>query len=173
MINVFFRCILGVPPLMLILLPVVSPACEERNLTTILIHYQNVIHSDFKYLEEMLMNSVNNSCCTPQNQEDLCNENKELDSIFTMSCSALRLCKKGVRKHIRHSVRTACETMNTALKCTCVPEVMFRSRKGDGRKPKGHRSSCSVNLCKLKEIIFALNSCWQKLYARVSEDIQL
>ncbi|XP_043545044.1 uncharacterized protein LOC122549378 isoform X3 [Chiloscyllium plagiosum] len=67
--RVFFRCILGIPPLMILLIPNIALPCKNKNLnmTEVMNDFQNVIFQDLQHLLELLATkSNNNNCRKPQ-----------------------------------------------------------------------------------------------------------
>ncbi|XP_029447381.1 interleukin-7 isoform X5 [Rhinatrema bivittatum] len=65
------RYIFAIPSLMLVLLPIASPVCERRNMTTIRAQYMNVIGVDIKHVENISERQFGKKCCKDEEHKNL------------------------------------------------------------------------------------------------------
>ncbi|XP_048452260.1 uncharacterized protein LOC109937090 isoform X2 [Rhincodon typus] len=122
MTNVFFRCILGIPPLMILLIPNIALPCKNRNLnmTEVMNDFQYVIFQDVQNLLGLLATkSSNNNCRKPQRSKPFsCLDGKEIHSVHRLTCSVLYISKQNNFDFNQEIIILSKRTEKT-LKCSC------------------------------------------------------
>ncbi|XP_069477346.1 interleukin-7 [Ambystoma mexicanum] len=163
MLNVFFRYIFGIPPLMLVLLPVGSPTCENRSMMKIKEDYKNVLF--LKVQEVMTMSSryPNEACCKTDKPEErrkyLCNETMEINSLSKMGCALQHLANRTkLTNDFKCGLISLSHQTEEMLSCHCEHKVA----KCEGRFIK-KRTRCNQKLCVIKKTISSFKSCWEQL----------
>ncbi|XP_043545043.1 uncharacterized protein LOC122549378 isoform X2 [Chiloscyllium plagiosum] len=120
--RVFFRCILGIPPLMILLIPNIALPCKNKNLnmTEVMNDFQNVIFQDLQHLLELLATkSNNNNCRKPQKSNPFpCLNGKEIPSVHRLTCSVLYISKQYNFDFNQEIIILSKRTEKT-LRCSC------------------------------------------------------
>ncbi|XP_029447378.1 interleukin-7 isoform X2 [Rhinatrema bivittatum] len=169
------RYIFAIPSLMLVLLPIASPVCERRNMTTIRAQYMNVIGVDIKHVENISERQFGKKCCKDEEHKNLsmrylCNVTMEIKSLCQMGCDLQNQVKEAkINKSFRCKIYRLSDNMKYALGCNCVKAG---ERCNGIHRETSSKKKCSQSLCELKKAISGLRSCWNKL-ADISENITL
>ncbi|XP_060680136.1 uncharacterized protein LOC132815306 [Hemiscyllium ocellatum] len=171
MSNVFFRCILGIPPLMILLIPNVALPCKNKNLnmTEVINDFQYVIFQDLQHLLELLATkSNNNNCRKPQKSKPFpCLNGKEIPSVHRLTCSVLYISKQYNFDFNQEIIILSKRTEKT-LRCSC--DHQKKNRKNHNRKPNissiinGKTKCPTKKLLRIKEKISDINLCWKKIF---------
>ncbi|XP_078072483.1 uncharacterized protein LOC144495824 isoform X2 [Mustelus asterias] len=168
--DVFFRCILGIPSLMILLIPNIAHSCKNRNLnmTEVMNDFQYVIFQDLQNLLELLKSeSYNNNCRKPQKSKLFCLDGMEIHSVHRMTCSVLYIAKQNDFDFNQEIIILSRQTEKT-LRCSCKNQK--QSRKNRNRKSKTSTIARSKTKCPQKKIqritetISNLSLCWKKIF---------
>ncbi|KAJ1192706.1 hypothetical protein NDU88_002012 [Pleurodeles waltl] len=164
MLNAFFRYVFGIPPLMLVLLPVGSPTREQNNMGDIYKRYDNVLSPRLGKVTEYEFR--NQTCCKKEEPEELrkylCNDTMEINSLCHMGCALRKLADDTkMNQDIKcNLIRLSFET-EELLSCRCVNEVKLSERKCKAKKRSVDK--CNQKICVLKKMIDSFKSCWDQL----------
>ncbi|XP_078396394.1 interleukin-7-like [Cetorhinus maximus] len=170
MTNVFFRCILGIPSLMILLIPTIALSCKNRNLnmTEVMNDFQYVIFQDLQNLLELLDSNIYDSCRKPQKSKPSpCLDGMEIHSVHRLTCSVLYIAKQNNFDFNQEIIILSRNTEKT-LKCSCKSQK--QSRKNRNRKSKMSTIAKSKTKCpqkkflRITEKISDINLCWKKIF---------
>uniref|UniRef100_G1NGE3 Interleukin-7 n=1 Tax=Meleagris gallopavo TaxID=9103 RepID=G1NGE3_MELGA len=120
----FFRSILRVLPLLLVLSPVNSCSCTMGNKTTeIRTKYENILSHDIEELVN-ISTEYRDRCCRNKRHEHnkafFCNDTQEIGSLQSLACNMLKFFnKQKINKEFRRKAAlVSCGTLQV-LQCKC------------------------------------------------------
>ncbi|XP_007486982.1 interleukin-7 [Monodelphis domestica] len=178
MFHVFFRSIFGIPPLILVLLPVTSSDCEieEKNKTIIMKDYIHLLHEGIEILEK----AINFANCSSKEYSSLKNhtcDDKEVTFIVHVTCKLKQLVKaNNIPENLSHSLEVYSHHALGILKgCKC-DEVNGTEKKAGGpcffvendpNKNPGEKSAKEQKKerkckCLIKKMVSDVKNCWRK-----------
>ncbi|XP_036917535.1 interleukin-7 isoform X2 [Sturnira hondurensis] len=117
MFHVSFRYIFGIPPLILVLLPVASPDCEIEGKNGE--EYQHIIMVSFKELEHIRENASN----CPNNEPNFfkrhsCDDDKEATFLKTAARKLKQFVKMNIHEDFKHHLSVVSQGTLKLLNCT-------------------------------------------------------
>ncbi|XP_078543243.1 interleukin-7 isoform X2 [Lissotriton helveticus] len=151
---------------MLVLLPVGSPTCEDKDMVNIMEDYANVLVHQVKIVTEF---EFCKNCCKKEEPEGhrkhVCNDTMEIISLSHMGCALRKLAR--TTKHIEHIKDTLVQlSIDTerVLSCRCENKVEKRERRHTSKKTRVKKRNQKI--CVLMEMIDNFKSCWDQLMGK-------
>nr|XP_045042082.1 interleukin-7 isoform X2 [Desmodus rotundus] len=140
MFHVSFRYIFGIPPLILVLLPVASSDCEIEGKNGE--EYQHIIMVSFKELEHIRENASN---CLNNEPNFLkrhsCDDDKEATFLKTAARKLKQFVKMNIREDFKHHLSVVSQGTLKLLNCTRKADL----RDSVGLVPDCHNeASCTI-----------------------------
>ncbi|KAK6491013.1 interleukin-7-like [Huso huso] len=158
--NVFFRYVFGLYPLGLVLLPIVYP-CGNKTTTSIIMDYRNLIGSPISEVHEIISRKINQTCL--ENHTHTCEQNKEIGSIHQMVCSIQR--RRLHFTEFQPQLTILLKTIQKSLGCDCELGRSAVHKRDTTQNPR-RRKQIQKRLCKLKNLIANIQSCFQKFHSK-------
>ncbi|XP_055962923.1 interleukin-7 [Sorex fumeus] len=164
MFHVSFRYIFGIPPLILVLLPVASSDCEIKGKDGQ--DYRNILRVSFDYLNNVTNNDSN--CLTNESnffKKHSCDDNKEAMFLFR----AARKLKLFIRKNITedfdlHLLKISQGTIKL-LNCTNKVKDRKSSSHGEAQPTRNLVREENKQKCLLITLLDKIQTCWNKVFA--------
>ncbi|CAK6438700.1 unnamed protein product [Pipistrellus nathusii] len=157
MVHVSFRYIFGIPPLILVLLPVASSDCELEGKSGE--EYQNVIMvslNDLDRIRENYSNCLNNE---PNFfKKHSCDDDKEATFLKT----AARKLKQFLRMNIHEEFKTHLQIVSQG-----TLQLLNCTKKEEKKSSKGQRKQ--DEMCFLMILLEKIKTCWNKILSGTKE----
>ncbi|KAM5211499.1 interleukin-7 isoform 2-T2 [Hipposideros larvatus] len=157
MFHVSFRYIFGIPPLILVLLPVASPDCEVEGKNGE--EYRNVL---LVSLDKSMNTTENNSNC-PNNEPNFfkkhsCDDDKEAMFLKTAARKLKYFLNTNISAELKHHVSILSQGTLQLLNCT---------RKEEKKSLKEQRKQ--EDMCFLRILLEKIKTCWNKILSGTKE----
>ncbi|KAF6099535.1 interleukin 7 [Phyllostomus discolor] len=157
MFHVSFRYIFGIPPLILVLLPVTSSDCEIEGKNGE--EYQHIIMVSFKELEHIRENASN---CLNNEPNFLkrhsCDDDKEATFLKTAARKLKQFVKMNIHEDFKHHLSVVSQGTLKLLNCTRKEEK--KSLREQKRQDE---------MCFLKILLEKIKTCWNKILRGTKE----
>uniref|UniRef100_A0A8D0R9T9 Interleukin-7 n=2 Tax=Sus scrofa TaxID=9823 RepID=A0A8D0R9T9_PIG len=157
MFHVSFRYIFGIPPLILVLLPVASSDCDIEGKDGGV--YQNVLMVSIDDLDRMI--DFDSNCLNNEPnflKKHSCDDNKEASFLYRAARKLKQFIKMNISEEFNHHLSTVSQGTLTLFNCTSKEEnksLKEQKRQGD--------------LCFLKILLQKIKTCWNKILRGAKE----
>nr|KAF6326330.1 interleukin 7 [Pipistrellus kuhlii] len=157
MVHVSFRYIFGIPPLILVLLPVASSDCEFEGKSGE--EYQNVIMVSLNDLDRLRENDSNCLNNEPNFfKKHSCDDDKEATFLNT----AARKLKQFLRMNIHEEFKTHLQIVSQG-----TLQLLNCTKKEEKKSSKGQRKQ--DEMCFLMLLLEKIKTCWNKILSGTKE----
>ncbi|XP_053516983.1 interleukin-7 isoform X3 [Artibeus jamaicensis] len=151
MFHVSFRYIFGIPPLILVLLPVASSDCEIEGKNGE--EYQHIIMVSFNELEHIRENASNCLNNEPNFfKRHSCDDDKEATFLKTAARKLKQFVKMNIPEDFKHHLSVVSQGTLKLLNCTRKEEK--KSLREQKRQDE---------MCFLKILLEKIKTCWNKI----------
>lgn len=175
MFHVSFRYIFGIPPLILVLLPVASSDCEIEGKNGE--EYQHIIMVSFKELEHIRENASN---CLNNEPNFLkrhsCDDDKEATFLKTAARKLKQFVKMNIREDFKHHLSVVSQGTLKLLNCTRKDKEKKQPSLGEAQPTKNLEEKKSLReqkrqdeMCFLKILLEKIKTCWNKILRGTKE----
>uniref|UniRef100_A0AAF6Z2D5 Interleukin-7 n=3 Tax=Bos TaxID=9903 RepID=A0AAF6Z2D5_BOVIN len=157
MFHVSFRYIFGIPPLILVLLPVASSDCDISGKDGGA--YQNVLMVNIDDLDNMI--NFDSNCLNNEPnffKKHSCDDNKEASFLNRASRKLRQFLKMNISDDFKLHLSTVSQGTLTLLNCTSKEE-----NKSSKEQKKQN------DLCFLKILLQKIKTCWNKILRGIKE----
>uniref|UniRef100_A0A8C2SCC8 Interleukin-7 n=1 Tax=Capra hircus TaxID=9925 RepID=A0A8C2SCC8_CAPHI len=157
MFHVSFRYIFGIPPLILVLLPVASSDCDISGKDGGA--YQNVLMVSIDDLDNMI--NFDSNCLNNEPnffKKHSCDDNKEASFLNRAARKLKQFLKMNISDDFKLHLSTVSQGTLTLLNCTS---------KEENKSLKEQRKQ--NDLCFLKILLQKIKTCWNKILRGITE----
>ncbi|KAM9689766.1 interleukin-7 isoform X2 [Muntiacus reevesi] len=157
MFHVSFRYIFGIPPLILVLLPVASSDCDINGKDGGA--YQNVLMVNIDDLDNMI--NFDSNCLNNEPnffKKHSCDDNKEASFLNRAARKLKQFLKMNISDDFKLHLSTVSQGTLTLLNCTSKEEN--KSLKEQKKQN---------DLCFLKILLQKIKTCWNKILRGIKE----
>uniref|UniRef100_A0AC11BZ07 Interleukin 7 n=1 Tax=Ovis aries TaxID=9940 RepID=A0AC11BZ07_SHEEP len=157
MFHVSFRYIFGIPPLILVLLPVASSDCDFSGKDGGA--YQNVLMVSIDDLDNMI--NFDSNCLNNEPnffKKHSCDDNKEASFLNRAARKLKQFLKMNISDDFKLHLSTVSQGTLTLLNCTS---------KEENKSLKEQRKQ--NDLCFLKILLQKIKTCWNKILRGITE----
>ncbi|XP_058524742.1 interleukin-7 isoform X2 [Ochotona princeps] len=167
MFHVSFRYIFGIPPLILVLLPVTSPNCDIEKIKGGQV-YENVLLISINELDRMI--EIGSNCLNNESnffKKHSCDDNKEaafleraarkLDQFHNMSISD-QAHNTSINEDFQNHLKIVSKGTLTVVNCPGKEEK------------KSSKDQKKNNRCFLKKLLQKIKTCWNKILRGIKEN---
>ncbi|XP_054548146.1 interleukin-7 isoform X1 [Talpa occidentalis] len=166
MFHVSFRYIFGIPPLILVLLPVASSDCEIDGKEGK--EYENVLMISINYLDSML--EIDSNCLNNDSnffKKHSCDDNKEATFLNRAARKLKQLPKINDDEDFQVHLSRVSQGTLKLLNCTKVKGKKLPSQ-GEAQSTKNldenrHLKEQNKQKCFLKILLQKIKTCWNKI----------
>ncbi|KAM5211498.1 interleukin-7 isoform 1-T1 [Hipposideros larvatus] len=175
MFHVSFRYIFGIPPLILVLLPVASPDCEVEGKNGE--EYRNVL---LVSLDKSMNTTENNSNC-PNNEPNFfkkhsCDDDKEAMFLKTAARKLKYFLNTNISAELKHHVSILSQGTLQLLNCTRKDKGKKQPSLGEAQPTKNLEEKKSLkeqrkqeDMCFLRILLEKIKTCWNKILSGTKE----
>ncbi|XP_023401582.1 interleukin-7 [Loxodonta africana] len=169
MFHVSFRCIFGIPPLILVLLPVASSDCDiegkEGN------EYEKVLMISINRLDNMI--EIGTNC--PANESNFlkkhsCDDNKEAMFLYRAARRLKQFLKMNISEDFNVHLLIVSEGTLKLLNCTGKVKERKAPSQGEAQPIKNLEENKLLkeqkkrnDLCFLRRLLEKMKTCWNKI----------
>ncbi|XP_055288437.1 interleukin-7 isoform X2 [Moschus berezovskii] len=157
MFHVSFRYIFGIPPLILVLLPVASSDCDINGKDGGA--YQNVLMVSIDHLDNMI--NFDSNCLNNEPnffKKHSCDDNKEASFLNRAARRLKQFLKMNISDDFKIHLSTVSQGTLTLLNCTSKEENRYLKEQ---KKQN--------DLCFLKILLQKIKTCWNKILRGITE----
>ncbi|XP_019781828.1 interleukin-7 isoform X2 [Neophocaena asiaeorientalis asiaeorientalis] len=157
MFHVSFRYIFGIPPLILVLLPVASSDCDIEGKDGGA--YQNVLMVNINDLDSMI--DFDSNCLNNEPnffKKHSCDDNKEASFLYRAARKLKQFLKMNISDDFNLHLSTVSQGTLTLLNCT---------NKEENKSLKEQKKQ--NDLCFLKILLQKIKTCWNKILRGAKE----
>lgn len=178
MVHVSFRYIFGIPPLILVLLPVASSDCEIDGKNGE--EYQHVLMVSLRQLVCALDRRENESNCLDNEpnffKKHSCDDNKEATFLKTAARKLKQFLKMNIQEEFKHHLSMLSQGTLKLLNCTRKEKEKKQPSLGEAQPTKNLEEKKSLKeqkkldeMCFLKILLGKIQTCWNKILSGTKE----
>ncbi|XP_036088672.1 interleukin-7 isoform X2 [Rousettus aegyptiacus] len=168
MVHVSFRYIFGIPPLILVLLPVASSDCEIEGRSGE--EYEHVLRISLQALERR----ENESNCLDNEpnffKKHSCDDNKEATFLKTAARKLKQFLKMNIQEEVKRHLLILSQGTLKLLNCTRKEKEKKQPSLGEAQPTKNMEEKKSLKeqkkldeMCFLKILLGKIQTCWNKI----------
>nr|CAI9692960.1 unnamed protein product [Rangifer tarandus platyrhynchus] len=173
--RVSFRYIFGIPPLILVLLPVASSDCDINGKDGGA--YQNVLMVNIDDLDNMI--NFDSNCLNNEPnffKKHSCDDNKEASFLNRAARKLKQFLKMNISDDFKLHLSTVSQGTLTLLNCTSKGKGRKPPSLGEAQPTKNLEENKSLkeqkkqnDLCFLKILLQKIKTCWNKILRGIKE----
>ncbi|KAM7075564.1 interleukin-7 isoform 2-T2 [Molossus nigricans] len=175
MFHVSFRYIFGIPPLILVLLPVASSDCEIEGKSGE--EYQHVFMVSFESLKRIRENDSNCRNSEPNFfKKHSCDEDKEAMFLKTAARKLKQFLKMNISEEFKLHLSIVSQGTLKLLNCTGKDKEKKQPSLGEAQPTKNLEEKKSSKeqkkqdeMCFLKILLEKIKTCWNKILSGTKE----
>ncbi|XP_007455025.1 interleukin-7 isoform X2 [Lagenorhynchus albirostris] len=177
MFHVSFRYIFGIPPLILVLLPVASSDCDIEGKDGGA--YQNVLMVNINDLVCDSMIDFDSNCLNNEPnffKKHSCDDNKEASFLYRAARKLKQFLKMNISDDFNLHLSTVSQGTLTLLNCTNKGKGRKSTSLGEAQPTKNLEENKSLkeqkkqnDLCFLKILLQKIKTCWNKILRGAKE----
>ncbi|KAL1288298.1 IL7 [Ovibos moschatus] len=177
MFHVSFRYIFGIPPLILVLLPVASSDCDISSKDGGA--YQNVLMVSIDDLVCDNMINFDSNCLNNEPnffKKHSCDDNKEASFLNRAARKLKQFLKMNISDDFKLHLSTVSQGTLTLLNCTSKGKGRKPPSLGEAQPTKNLEENKSLkeqrkqnDLCFLKILLQKIKTCWNKILRGITE----
>uniref|UniRef100_A0A4X1UIM7 Interleukin-7 n=1 Tax=Sus scrofa TaxID=9823 RepID=A0A4X1UIM7_PIG len=167
--------IFGIPPLILVLLPVASSDCDIEGKDGGV--YQNVLMVSIDDLDRMI--DFDSNCLNNEPnflKKHSCDDNKEASFLYRAARKLKQFIKMNISEEFNHHLSTVSQGTLTLFNCTSKVKGRKPPSLGEAQLTKNLEENKSLkeqkrqgDLCFLKILLQKIKTCWNKILRGAKE----
>ncbi|XP_019581189.1 interleukin-7 isoform X1 [Rhinolophus sinicus] len=175
MFHVSLRYIFGIPPLILVLLPVASPDCEIEGKTGE--EYRHVLMVSFEILAPIGENDSN--CLNNEHnffKKHSCDDDKEATFLKTAARKLKHFLNTNIHEELKHHLSVVSQGTLKLLNCTRKDKGKKQASLGEAQPTKNLEAKKSLkeqrkqdDMCFLRMLLQQIKTCWNKILRGTKE----